>query len=293
MKYLLAISIPLLSLSVSGCGGGDAGNGIDAAGATGDGGGGGGEVDAASAMPSAGCQMPATPGVAQLMIDVDGAQRSFVLVVPDGYDADVAMPLVFGWHGAGGNGVILRAYTGVESEARGSAVFVYPDGRVVQSTGTTGWELQDGSDDMKFYDALYEQVLGELCIDTKRVFSYGHSFGGYMSNSVACYRSETTRAIGVVAGGGPAGTCGAPVSAWISHARNDPTVPFSQGEGTLNRWFGIDGCSAETSPVDPEPCVQYAGCSSGARLHWCATDTGAHNWPAYGGAGVWSFFASF
>ena len=72
----------------------------------------------------------------------------------------------------------------------GEAIFVYPNGRVLPDFGRTAWELNAQSPDMLFFDALYERLVDELCIDEGRVFSYGHSFGGYMSNAVGCYRVE-------------------------------------------------------------------------------------------------------
>jgi poly(3-hydroxybutyrate) depolymerase len=229
--------------------------------------------------------------VSEDTIEVAGLSRSFVLSVPAGYDPNVPTPLVFGWHGLGGSGSLLRAYTGVESEAAGRAIFVYPDGRVLPSYGATGWELAQESVDLDFFDALWDRLASAYCIDEDRVFSYGHSFGGYMSNTIGCYRSAAMRGIAPVAGGGPYGGCGGPVAVWISHAMDDPTVDFAEGVGTRDRWLELNGCSSSTNPVDPSPCVEHADCDAGGAVVFCAGPTGGHGWPDYADAGIWHFFA--
>src|SRR5687767_7804243 len=74
-------------------------------------------------------------------ITVGGEERSFVLSVPDGYDPETPTRLVFAWHGLGGDGALARLYFGVEQASGGAAIFVYPDGLVVQPQNAPGWQL--------------------------------------------------------------------------------------------------------------------------------------------------------
>lgn len=226
----------------------------------------------------------------------NGVARSYQLSIPASYDATQPARLVFGMHGLGGNGALLRMYTDVEGESLaapgGSAsVFVYPDALVLETFGATGWEIADAA----LFDAIVAELSAELCIDSSRIFSYGHSFGGYFSNALGCLRGNTLRAIGPVAGGllGGLNSCESAMPAWLSHADDDGTVPVAQGIAARDKWLAENQCSATTEPAEPSPCVTYSDCQSGARVVWCETATGGHGWPAYANPAIWEFFASF
>lgn len=243
------------------------------------------------AMMTGGCGKPATAGSSNKTITVGGTMRTYVLSIPTGYDPSKPYMLAFGWHGRTGNGALFKLYSGVEKAAGNKAIFVYPDGLPVTSDPKdTGWELTEKGRDIAFYDALLKELSDTLCVDSKRVVSFGHSFGGYMSNTVGCFRSGVTRAIAPFAGGGPYGTCGSAVSAWIAHNTDDGTVNISEGRKARDFWVKKAGCATTTKKVSPDPCVAYDGCS--VPVIWCESPTGGHNWPSYAAAGIWNYFAA-
>lgn len=249
-------------------------------------------VDASTPTGSAGCGKAASSGVTNAVITVAGVMRTYALSIPAGYDASKPYPLVFGWHGRGGNGPLFRTYSGVEKQAGSAAVFVYPNGLpVTADVLDTGWILEAGGRDVALFDALHAELSSKLCIDGKRVFSFGHSFGGYMSNVLGCQRGKVLRAIAPVAGGGPYGACAAPVAAWIAHAKDDPVVAVSEGTKSRDSWSKLSGCGSTTAPVSPDPCVAYQGCNPSAPLTWCNPSFGGHNWPPFAAQGIWGFFA--
>ncbi len=241
--------------------------------------------------------VPEFTGVSNRAIDVNGVQRNYIVSVPAGYDSSQPYPLVFAWHGRGGDGALARLYFKIEEASQGAAVFVYPDGLpLADMQNQTGWDLLPGSEDFAFFDAMVAEVAAALCIDSTRVFSTGHSFGGYMSNQLACHRSEVIRAIAPVASGGPFGSCGGPVAAWIAHGTLDAVVPFAQGEESLDHWLSANACDASASPVEPAPCVEYDGCTAGMPVVWCAHNEPAfdgHGWPNWVAEAAWKFFANF
>jgi poly(3-hydroxybutyrate) depolymerase len=255
------------------------------AGATGGGG---------AAVASPGCGKPSPTGVDENgSITVGGEERSFVLSVPDGYDPETPTRLVFAWHGLGGDGALARLYFGVEQASGGAAIFVYPDGLVVQPQNAPGWQLDSEGKDVALFDALLERVSNDYCIDTARVFSTGHSFGGYMSNALGCARSTVLRAIAPVAGGGPFGGACDPgsLSAWLAHGTNDTIVLFAEGESSRDHWLEHAGCASASQPTTPEGCVEYDGCAM-ERVVWCTHGEG-HDWPDLAPEGIWGFFSSF
>ena len=236
------------------------------------------------------------PGLSTRTITVSGVERSYELSIPAEYDATKPARLVFGMHGLGGNGALLRAYTDVEGSSLAASggtasIFAYPDALVVETFGATGWELSDAA----LFDAIVVELSAELCIDASLIFSYGHSFGGYFSNMLGCLRGNTLRAIAPVAGGllGGLTTCESAMPAWIAHATNDGTVPVAQGLAARDKWLVENQCSETTEAVAPDPCISYNDCQSGAQVVWCETATGGHNWPGYSNGAIWDFFLGF
>lgn len=242
--------------------------------------------------PSAGCgQAPAFQS-GTFELDVDGLTRTFIVDVPSDYSEDEPYPIVFGFHGRDFSAAEFRSegYGDLLSAAGDAAILVHPD-----ATEAGAWELTSQVD-IRFFDAMLDRLSQGLCVDEARVFATGHSSGGYFSNVLGCQRADVLRGIAPVAGGGPVidgeePTCQGPVSAWIAHGEEDPTVPFSEGEGSLEWWLGSDDCDvASAESVDPDRCEAYS-CSDGVSVHWCP-HAGGHDWPGFAAAGIWSFFES-
>ena len=307
LRHLLVI----LACVLAGCGDGDrpqetgagtgTGTGTPTGTATGMGtgtGNGTGMGGTAGTETGAGCGSDLTPGAVTQTVEVEGKTRTFLFVVPDGYDPAIPTPVVFAWHGRGGTSELARAYFKVEEAAADAAIFVYPQGLPQPDfDNDTGWNLDTSGEDVAFFDAMLAFVSARACVDEARIFSTGHSFGAYMSNTLACARAGTVRAVGAVAGGGPFFGCTGPVAAWIAHGMSDTTVPFSQGEGSRDFWKNENGCADTTTPLpDPDVCVEYDGCMRGFPVVFCPHDEpalGGHGWPAWAGPAIWAFFARF
>jgi poly(3-hydroxybutyrate) depolymerase len=136
---------------------------------------------------------------------------------------------------------------------------------------------------------MYAHLTDKLCVDEDRVFATGHSFGGYFSNVLGCYRSDILSGIAPVAGGlGFWGSCDEQLAVWITHGNSDPTVPFSEGTGSRDHWVDHNDCSDTTTSFSDD-CVAYEGCAQD--VHWCEHD-GGHDWPSFAGEAIWEFFAA-
>lgn len=241
--------------------------------------------------PSSGCGKAAQTGVTVgAMIVVDGQDRSYVLSVPEGYDPDTPLPLVFGWHGNRWNGKSFRDSSIVEPEAAGGAIFVYPDG-LDSSIGGSGWDLDLDSPDIALFDALVADLGSRYCVDQSRIYTFGRSYGGYFTNTLACARGSWLAATASMVGGGPPSDCDGPISAWITHNQDDPTVTIDQGRHTRDHYLALNQCEAASSPVDPAPCVEHR-CEGGKRVVWCENPTGGHQPAGYASAAIWRFFSS-
>jgi polyhydroxybutyrate depolymerase len=237
-------------------------------------------------QPSAGCgNMAAPKGAQNLTMQVAGKGRTYLLFVPSGYDATRPIPLIFAWHSSGATGAESRKYYNLESATGNGAIIVYPNGL------NGGWDVSASGVDMKFFDQLLESISKDYCVDQSRVFSTGYSFGGIMSNSLACDRGPKLRGFAPVEGAffDGAKSCPTPVPAWIVHASNDPTVSFASGEAARDIWLKANGCTTTTMPTTPSQCVAYQ-CTK-APVVWCV-HTGGHIWPSFASKGVWAFFQS-
>jgi poly(3-hydroxybutyrate) depolymerase len=251
--------------------------------------------DGGSETGSAGCGGDPT-GLAQ-SLQVGNQTRTFDLYLPADYDPARAYPLVVGLHGGGGTGAGFQGFSGLDEAVGSDAIIVYPDGLPEFPGGDTVWMLDPAAEGFVFFDDLLELLATNLCIDESRVFATGWSMGGYMANSLGCYRSDVFTAIAPVSGG-PAGPkppappypdCTAELPAMIIHGAQDFVIPLSEAETMRDIFAENNGCGPTSSAVDPSPCVAYDDCTS--PLHWCEF-SGGHEWPGFAAAGVWAFFSA-
>ena len=294
--------------AAAGSGGGGAGTGgsTGGAGTTGRGGssaiagttGTGGGSAGTSGGSSSGCgKAPAQTGAFQATITVGALQRGYYVAIPSTYDPAVPRALVFGYHGSNYTGKMMRTYLDMEKAPLvDKAIYVYPDGLPPADNPSKAWDLTATGMDMPFFDAMLAQMSADYCVDPKRIFVAGQSYGGLMTNAVGCYRGDVVRAIAVVAGSGPNQTslCKGPVAAWITHGMDDDSVAFTSGEKSRDFWLMKNGCTTTTAQGTPMQCQNYQGCMPGYPVIWCphVGETG-HQEPAWGRVAVREFFAGF
>ncbi|HET6333887.1 MAG TPA: Ricin and poly(3-hydroxybutyrate) depolymerase fusion [Polyangiales bacterium] len=242
---------------------------------------------------SAGCGKAMFPASARMTMDVMGLQREYIVKLPTGYDPNKPYRLIFAWHYLGGSaqgiaGGFGGGYYGLETMSAGSAIFVAPEGIDAAWPNT-------GGRDVNFAKQMVEFMRTNYCVDNKRIFSVGFSYGAIMSNTVGCQMGDVFRAIAPMSGSGPlsAGQCKGPVAAWIAHGTADTTVQFTGGQRSRDTWVMKNGCTTMTMPTDPSPCVSYQGCMDGYPVTWCENQGAGHTQPSYGGSAIWKFFSQF
>lgn len=243
-----------------------------------------------NAANSAGCGSDGAS--TQTTLTVAGQDRIYVLELPTDYDPNQAYPLVFAFHGLGGSGPLAKSYFGLTRASNGEAIVAYPSALRLEDYGNrTGWDLSPYGYDFDFFDALFAHLTDHLCVDTNRVFATGHSFGGYMSNALGCYRADELSAIAPVAGGDAFwyGACSGELAASVIHGTYDSTVELSEGETARDRWRQNNGCSSETTETASGHCVDYQGCERD--VQWCEF-SGGHEWPSFAADSLWNFFSA-
>ena len=189
----------------------------------------------------------AAPNGGEATITVGSLQRKYILTLPSNYDPDHPYVLVFVPHPLGGSmqGTVQGGYHGLLSVSNGKAIFVAPHGK--DGGGMRGFSNTNG-EDIEYFKAMYDRFMSTLCIDKKRIFSTGFSFGGMMSFAVGCAMWDKFRAIAPNSGSFVS-QCDSsrqgPIAVIQSHGVNDDIMPFSMGVTARNYFLKRNECSSE------------------------------------------------
>jgi poly(3-hydroxybutyrate) depolymerase len=226
----------------------------------------------------------------------------YILDVPSDYDTNQPYRLFFTWHWLGGSAtdVVNGGYYGLKAKSNGTAVFVSPDGLEGGGTGGVsgkGWWNTDG-EDVRFLEVMLDHFFENLCIDQGRIFSTGFSFGGMMSNTVGCEKSDVFRAIAPMSGsmmGGCRSTDAVPVAFFGAHGDVDDFVSTQSGRDARDVFVARNHCQDQTQPAGdsyPDYCVEYQGCDEGYPVFWCEFSGGHGLWSGAADP-LWNFFSMF
>ncbi len=167
-------------------------------------------------------------------------------------------PLVFVWHGHGGNMRNASESFGIH-KLWPEAVVVYPQGlptsgKIVDPEGRLpGWQFNLGENDdrdLKFFDAMLDTFTRDQQIDPARVFVTGHSNGGrfvYLlwatrADQIAAFAPSASPATGLM-------NRMKPKPCLHVAGETDKLVAFANQQRTMDRVRAINGfCDDEAKP---------------------------------------------
>ena len=270
----------------------------------------------ATALPGLGFARDAAPdeitgpGDYSLSIVHGGVTRLYRVHVPSAYSTSRPIPLVFSFHGGGGNMDYQandRYYGQISKSEQASYVAVFPNGVSKLRSGKfatwnaghcCGSARDENVDDVGFVRAIIKSLSDRLNIDQKRIFADGISNGGMMAYRLACEMPDVFRAIASVAGTDNTKTCTpkAPISILHIHARDDELELFDGGAGrksskvtsfvsvpdSISKWSQFNGCAAKPKRVFENSgayCDAYSPCRGDVEVRLCVTESGGHSWP--------------
>lgn len=243
-------------------------------------------------------------------LTVDGRERSFLLHLPESYDAMSPTPVVLILHGAGTDADITVPFTGMNAKSdEAGFIAVYPNGtgRKPLLTWNAGGSIErfrkDPADDVAFIDSLLNELERMVTVDRRRVFATGMSNGGMMCYRLAAELSDRIAAIAPVAGtlllDDPRPS--RPVPVMHFHGQEDrfvvPEGPgewtpgfldFKSIEETMAVWCRINGCSNDPSVTELPDLVDdktrvikriFTPESRGAEIVLFEIEGGGHTWP--------------
>jgi len=185
----------------------------------------------------------------------DGKRRFFnvrlpyKINLPSSYDSSNSYPLVFVFHGGGGNANNIEDTTNFTKKAEEERfIVVYPYGTGILNKFLLTWNcgfccgyaLRNNIDDVGFIRSLYEHISNEYSINPNMVYATGISNGGIMTYRVGAELSDIFAAIAPVAAqiGGQATIDDElwqipqpdnPVSVIAFNGMNDTRVPYDGG----------------------------------------------------------------
>ena len=133
----------------------------------------------------------------------DGNNREYALYIPVSYDGSQEVPLLFNFHGGGGNIAEHMSSADMRPIAdTANFILVYPQAVPDPGNGgATSWmhKAPTTFDDVPFVEAMIDAIAAEYMIDNSRVYVCGYSLGGEFTYELACSLNNRIAAAGAVA----------------------------------------------------------------------------------------------
>ncbi|MFO1519077.1 MAG: PHB depolymerase family esterase [bacterium] len=228
---------------------------------------------------------------------VDGVQREAIVFAPKNEKPGEKHPLVFGFHGHGGN---------MNAAARGmhfqdlwpEAIVVYPQGlptvsRIDPAGLKPGWQTeagQNGDRDLKFFDAMLGDLKKKYKVDEKRIYSAGFSNGSIFSYLLWADRAKTIAAIGVCTGRMSASVQPTePKPVIFIGGETDRLVPLADLQANLETIRKIDQATGTAQSCGPM-CSSYASKVNAPVMAYF--HPGGHVFPPWAAQAYVDFFKS-
>ncbi len=223
-----------------------------------------------------------------------GWTRSYLLHVPETYDATKPVPLVLNFHGLLKSGSYQQDYTGMSDKADEEGFIVaYPDG--IESSWNAGICCPPATtlqvDDVGFARDLVAALSEAYCIDADRVYATGSSNGGMLAHRLGCEAADVFAAIAPASAYLAVDDCdpGRPVPVIQTQGTADPVVPYWTAKASNAFWASNNLCGA-TYPYYHEggaTCYAFDGCAEGATVAFCEVKGMGHTWPSDDGNVDW------
>ena len=235
-------------------------------------------------------------------IQYDGLTREYSIYVPASYDGTTSFPLLFNFHGGGGDIASQIAIADMSTIAdTANFIVVYPQARQDPSDGNSfNWipKVPGTFDDVPFISSLIDTIAINYEIDQNRIYACGYSLGGDMSFELACKLNSRIAAIAPVARtmqANPDSFCFPehPTGVLTILGTDDNTSPYNgitylgteyylSAAATHSYWANHNNCDVNPTMSTVSPSVERytwsttSGCSYVEELKVIG---GGHDWP--------------
>jgi polyhydroxybutyrate depolymerase len=220
---------------------------------------------------------PGTTVVANLWSS--GVERSYRLHAPASFRLTKRIPLVLVLHGATGNAARVEVRYHWDTLSDDDGFFVaYPQGELDQWNTTLD---QRGADDVRFLNALIDQLVRTLPVDAHRIYVAGMSNGGAMTYRLGCALANRIAAIAPVEAWNPGCRPAQPVSLVAVHGFADHEVSFITAQQSVAAWRTYDDCPARGQLQQRGPVTHsvWSHCADGTAVELYGVAGSGHEWP--------------
>ncbi len=262
-------------------------------------------------------------------ITVNSVQRQFILYVPAAYNPSTSAPLVFSFHGLGGNAQAQMQDHDFRPVADTAGfILAHPLGQPVAGAAL-GWNFGNPNlpDDVLFTSKMIDTIAAGFNIDHDRVYACGMSFGGFFSVFLAGQLSNEIAAVASVAGtilnNVPTNMISPtrPIAFLEIHGTDDNNVPYAGNQAAkpvqyvLDLFVNHNNCDTipsitalpNNNPNDGSTVEHYvyANGNVGTTVEHLKITGGGHTWPdentnaqnvnrdINGCVEIWRFFSKF
>ena len=179
-------------------------------------------------------------------ITVDNIQRNYIVYAPK--NLGTGRPLLISCHGMNQDAGYQKDMLKIEAIAdTAKFVTVFPNGI------DRGWDI-GGDRDLRFMQALIDEMVAKYDIDRNRVYISGFSMGGMFTYHAMNRMADTFAAFAPISGypmGGGNYTSSRPVPIIHTHGTTDDVVNFGGVSGTMAGWVNRNGCPTKATVVKP------------------------------------------
>ncbi|MBI4931604.1 MAG: T9SS type A sorting domain-containing protein [Bacteroidetes bacterium] len=241
---------------------------------------------------------------------VDSLYRSYKIYIPSIYNPANPTPLVFNFHGYGGNYNQTGNFKPIADTANFIIVMPQGDSVPLLTLYYPGWNnfnsVADFDKDKNFISNLIDTLKTQLNVDLDRVYAAGGSNGGFMSYDLACFLSSRFAAIASVVGSMTSlhvSSCNPqhPTPVMEIHGTADSVVYYNGGaidssfmhiDSLVKHWVTFNNCSpvpvfsAVPNIIPFDSCYAqhyvYNGGDKGSSVELYKVIDGGHTWPGSG-----------
>ncbi|MCL0044265.1 dienelactone hydrolase family protein [Dehalococcoidia bacterium] len=235
--------------------------------------------------------------------EVDGRliERPVLVEAPSNLDLNKTYPLLFLFHGNGGNIDGLsrhnQADTSAEAICRGNCIGVIPQGQFdswnLAGKGVND-ELESNADDVEFVEAIIKRLSKYPQVDSSRVFGIGYSNGAGMVQVLAAesqlFQGIAAFATNLIKGREPKNK-DHKVLIIQFHGMEDMVIPYGGGESIVGRtfigaeesaqiWATHNECNSKPSvemSSNGDKRIEYFDCVKGAKVFHIGVRDGTHD----------------
>jgi polyhydroxybutyrate depolymerase len=238
------------------------------------------------------CTVTSETDLSRIDLTVGGKARYALVHTPAEWDGTTPLPVVLSFHGLGSSAEQQRTNDGfVARSDTDDFIVVHP-----QAGGTLGalgaaWDLE-GTGEVDYVNALLDDLEQRACVDPSRVYATGLSYGGAMTDLLACDLADRIAAAAPVSAFLPKRKCrpSRPVPMISFHGVEDQLLPYDGG-GRSNQvpfetwgaeWAKRNGCEGRPTDKRYEATVEeldYSGCDEPVDLY--RVHQNGHTWPGH------------